>query len=153
MEMREEDRESLNEETKKSLETFLARTARFASEGRLVPRMNPGMDLGEVRRMIHRLRAHEVGPLFDWTHEETADFFEACLQQEEIIRGTVKDMKSLNGLERQFEEKATREQTQRDVEAFHTLKAEAELHGGDQQLLRELHRARRAAGGRSRGRR
>lgn len=151
--MREEDRELLNDEIGKRLETFLARVARFAEQGRLVPRMNPGMDLTEVRRTIGRLRRHEVDPLPGQTHEDAAEFLECALEQEEIIRATGKDMDSLTLLERQMEERAAREQAQRDVEAFHLLKAEAELHGGDQELLRELHRARRAAGGRTRGKR
>jgi hypothetical protein len=52
------------------------------------------------------------------THEQTAEFLEVSLEQEQIIRGTVKDMKALKGLGCQFEDNAVREQARRDVKRF-----------------------------------
>lgn len=134
------------------LERFLTRVGRFAEKaGRPIPRLEPGADPAEVRRTAARLRRHELPPPRpDITHEQAAEILELAAEQEEIIRSTAGEMSAERTL---YHEMLRREAEERDVTAFHALKAEASRQGGDQALLRELNRARRAAGGRGRGRR
>jgi hypothetical protein len=149
--MRPENREQLNEQSKLSWEMFLARAGRFAEEGRFIPGMNYDLEPREIRRMIGRLRRHEVPPPRpDVTHEEAAEFLEVALEQVELVRATAGDVRTLRAFERDIAAREAREQARRDAAAFGALKAEAARHGGDAELIRELHRARRAAEGRRR---
>lgn len=150
--MTPEDRERLREDAHLGLDTFLARAARFASEGPAVPRMKPHADLAEARRFIARLRRREVPPLPPMTHDETAAFLERCVEQEEIIRETARNMDMGRTLHEEIMEREQRARVEADTELFHRLKENAKRTGGDEELVREMNRARRAAGGRSRGR-
>jgi hypothetical protein len=159
--MRTRDREFLNTEGGRRLESMLRRLGEHALKwealGMMVPRMPPGETYASMRRNVARLRAGKVQG-FDprIPPDVLADLMELSLEREILTRSVVADMNGRTDLERKINERLDAERFRRSVAGFHALKKSPEAADPDSPVaekVRRLNRQRRNELGRPRKRR
>ena len=151
--MKTKDREFLNAEIGRRLESMLQR---FGQAPPLVPWLRPGMSYASLRRTAARLRAGVIRPSDPRISPYVlADMIERAIEQELLVKLVAMEMRELGGISRSREEKNAAEREKRYVAAFHRLKKSPEASDPESpaaQRVRHIHRRRRNALGRPRRR-
>jgi len=152
--MKTKDREFLNAESGRRLESMLAR---FSSAPALVPWLRPGLSYSALRRTAARLRAGairvvdpRIPPLV------LADAIETSIAQELLAKSVAVEMIEFSRMVQEVQERDEAERARRFVAGFHRLKKSPEARVPENpvaQRVRRIHRARRNALGRPRKRR
>jgi hypothetical protein len=158
MDMRTRDREYLNAETGRNLESMLRRMAEWTLKvqalGMMVPWMPPWETYAGMRRKIERLRAGKVQNLDPRIPPlALADLMELSLEKEMVLHETIADTHEHRDLERRINEKLDVERFRRSVAGFHTLKKSPEAADPDSPVaekVRQIHRTRKKEEGRGR---
>ena len=156
--MRTRDREYLNAETGRDLESMLSRMAQWAEKvqafGMMVPWMPPWETYAGMRRKIERLRAGKVQGLDPQIPPQAlADMMELSLEKDMVLHATLADIQARKDLERRINEKLDSERFRRSVAGFHTLKKSPEAANPDSPVaekVRRIHRTRKREEGRGR---
>lgn len=156
--MRTRDREYLNTEAGRRLQSMLDRAARWARKvqalGVMVPNMPPWETYAGLRRKAERLRAGKVRDLDPRIPPEAmADLMELIIEKEMITRATVADMDGHADIARRITERLEAERFRRSVASFHTLKKSPEAADPDSpaaEKVRQIHRTRKKEEGRGR---
>jgi hypothetical protein len=142
--MNTKHREFLNEETGRRLESMLYR---FGQAREVVPWLRPGLSYSALRRTAARLRAgtiHNIDPRIP--SYVLADMIEKSIAQEMLVRSVLMEMRELDQMFRECEEKEETARGRRLVAGFHRLKKSPEAGDPDSaasQRVRRLHRERR----------
>jgi hypothetical protein len=158
MDMRTRDREYLNTEAGRRVESMLGRMEQWALKaqalGMMVPNMPPWETYAAMRRRIERLRAGKVRDLDPRIPPQAlADLMELSLEKEMITRSVVAEMGEHTDIERRINERLDVERFRRSVAGFHTLKKSPEAADPDSpaaEKVREIHRTRKKEEGRGR---
>jgi hypothetical protein len=145
--MKAKDREFLNAESGRRLESMLQR---FSSVSVLVPWLRPGLSHSALRRTAARLRAGairvvdpRVSPVL------LADVIEKSIAQEQLAKSVAMEMLAFNQMVEDFREESENERARRFVASFHRLKKSAEASDPESkvaQRVRRIHRLRRELG-------
>jgi hypothetical protein len=147
--MRTRDREFLNTEAGRRLESMLRR---FGQVHYIAPRMPPWETYTSMRRKVARLRAGKVRGLDPWLPPEAlADLMEQSIEQDMLIRSVAAEMKEMPELERRINEKLDIERFRRSVASFHELKKRPEAADPESPVaekVRRIHRTRKKELGR-----
>jgi hypothetical protein len=157
--MRTRDREYLNAEAGRRLESMLRRFGEHAMKaqalGVMVPWMPPWETYASMRRKVERLRAGKVRGLDPRVPQlALADLMELSIEKEMVVRSVVADMDDYGDIERRINERLDAERFRRSVAGFHTLKKSPEASNPDSPIaekVRQLHRRRKKEEGRGRG--
>jgi hypothetical protein len=158
MDMRTRDREYLNAETGRGVESMLGRIAQWAMKvqalGVMVPNMPPWETYAGMRRKVERLRAGKVRGLDPRIPPHAlADLMELSIEKEMITRSAVAEMGEHADIARRINERLEVERFRRSVATFHTLKKSPEAADPDSPVaekVRQIHRARKKEEGRGR---
>jgi hypothetical protein len=161
MNMRTRDREHINAEAGRRLESMLRRFGEHALKvqalGVMVPHMPPWETYAGMRRKIERLRAGKVRGLDPRIPRlALADLMELSLEKDMLVRSVVADMNGQTDLERKIKERLESERFRRSVAGFHALKKSPEAADPESPVaekVRRLNRQRRNELGRPRKRR
>jgi hypothetical protein len=159
MDMRTSDREYLNAEAGRRLESMLRRFGEYAMKvqelGVMVPWMPPWETYAGMRRKVERLRAGKVRGLNPSVPRHMlADLMELSIEKEMVVRSVVAEMDEHTDIERRINERLDAERFRRSVAGFHTLKKSPEAADPDSPVaekVRQIHRARKKEEGRGRG--
>ena len=159
--MRTRDRDFLNTESGRRLESMLRRFGEHAMKvqalGMMAPLMPPWETYASMRRRIERLRAGKVRSLDPRIPPDAlADLMELSLERTILTRSVVADMNGATDLERKINERLESERFRRSVAGFHALKKSPEAADPDSpaaEKVRRLNRQRRNELGRPRKRR
>jgi hypothetical protein len=158
--MRTRDREFLNTETGRRLESMLRRFGEHAMKvqafGMMAPRIPPWETYAGMRRKIERLRAGKVRGLDPRIPlDALADLMELSIEREMITRSVIAEMDEQTDLERKINERLESERFRRSVAGFHTLKKSPEAADPESPVaekVRRIHRERKKELGRGRKR-
>jgi len=158
--MRTRDREYINAQSEKHLESMLRRFGEHAMKvqalGVMVPNMPPWETYSSMRRRIERLRAgkvHNLDPRIP--RLALADLMELSLEKEMLVRSVVADANGQKDFERRINERLESERFRRSVAGFHSLKKSPEAADPESPVaekVRRMHRARKKKLGRGRRR-
>lgn len=151
--MKAKDREFLNAESGRRLESMLQR---FASVEAVVPWLRPGLSYSALRRTAARLRAGTIR-LIDprISPHMLADVIEKAIAQELLVKSVAMEMSQFNQIVQDLREREEAARARRFVAGFHRLKKSPEASDPESkvaQRVRRMHRARRNKLGRPRKR-
>jgi hypothetical protein len=157
--MRTRDREYLNAETGRRLESMLRRFGEHAMKvqalGVMVPWMPPWETYAGMRRKIERLRAGKVQNLDPRIPRlALADLMELAVEKEMVLRSVLADIDEQRDMEQRINERLDAERFRRSVAGFHALKKSPEASNPDSPVrdkVRQIHRRRKKEEGRGRG--
>jgi hypothetical protein len=160
MDMRTRDREYLNAEAGRRLESMLQRMGQWAVKvqefGVMVPNMPHWETCAGLRRKIERLRAGKVRGLDPGIPPQALiKMMELMIEKETLTRSVVAEMDENRDIEQRINEKLDAERFRRSVASFHTLKKSPEAANPDSPVaekVRQIHRARKKEMGRGRKR-
>jgi acyl-coenzyme A synthetase/AMP-(fatty) acid ligase len=151
--MKVRDREHLNAESERRLESMLERIGEMDED---VPWLPVGMSYAALRRMAARLRSgktRSVNPRM--TANELADLIEKSIAQSLLVRSFALETLELNEMERELEQREEEERARHFVSRLHSLKKSPEAADPESpaaQKVRQLNRQIRNELGRPRKR-
>jgi hypothetical protein len=147
--MRAKDRDFLNAESGRRLESMLQR---FGEVKEIVPWLRPGQSYAELRRTAARLRNGTIRPIDPRLSPiQLAEIIEKTIAQEMLVKSVATEMFEYRQLSAQFRAKYEAEETRRQVAGFHRLKKSPEASDPGSKVaekVRRIHRKRRNALGR-----
>ena len=153
-EMNTKNREFLQQETGRRLESMLRRMGQVRH---LAPWLvDPDPDYAALRRTVHRLRTgaiHSLDPRIP--SRVLADLIERSIAQDMLVKSIARDMHEYKEISREVEEKDELARLRSMVAGFHRLKKSPEASDPDSptaQRVRRIHRERRNELGRPRKR-
>ncbi|HXH37723.1 MAG TPA: hypothetical protein VNN08_03770 [Thermoanaerobaculia bacterium] len=158
--MRTRDRERINAQSGKHLESMLRRFGEHAMKvqalGVMAPLMPPWETYAGMRRKIARLRAGKVHGLDPRIPQlALADLLELSMERDMITHAVIADMNEGRDLERRINERLESERFRRSVAGFHALKKSPEAADPESpaaEKVRRIHRQRKRELGRGRKR-
>jgi hypothetical protein len=150
-EMNARHREFLQAETGRRLESMLSR---FGQVREVVPWLRPGQSHSSLRRTAARLRSGAIRGLDPRIPAHVlADTIEKSIAQELLVKSVLAEMRELDQLFRECEEKEETARGRRLVAGFHRLKKSPEASDPESpaaQRVRRTSRERRNEMGRGR---